>query len=174
MKSICKIAFAAATVLFAAPFAAHVFAQVPATARAPASPFLEGKTIEGRAFNLASLKGKVVLLMFWSTDCAVCRDKMPELRQNVEGWRAKPFELVLVSTDRRIRDLQDYEQIISRTVPVKQRFVQLWSGDAGYQDGFGRHAQLPAAYLIDKSGQVVDSWRGRIPAEAWDRIAELL
>ena len=174
MKSFCKIVFATATFFFAAPFAAHVSAQVPAAARASAPPSLEGRTIEGRAFNLASLKGKVVLLMFWSTDCAVCRDKMPELRQNVEGWRTKPFELVLVSTDRRIRDLQDYEQIISRTVPVKQRFVQLWSGDVGYRDGFGGHAQLPAAYLIDKSGQVVDSWRGRIPAEAWDRIAELL
>ena len=71
-------------------------------------------------------------------------------------------------------DLQDYEQIVSKTVSVKQRFVQLWSGNVGYQDGFGRHAQMPATFLLDKTGNVVDSWRGRIPAEAWDRIAELL
>ena len=80
-----------------------------------APPAVEGKTIEGKPFKLDSLKGKVVLVMFWSTGCAVCRDKMPELRQNYEGWAGKPFEMVLVSTDRAMADLDAYEKIISRT-----------------------------------------------------------
>jgi thiol-disulfide isomerase/thioredoxin len=147
---------------------------VPASAQAPAQPVVEGKTVEGKPFSLASLKGKVVLVMFWSTDCAVCRDKMPELRQNYEGWKGKPFEMVLVSTDRKARDLDDYEKIISRTVPLQQRFVQLWAGEQGYRDSFGKPVQLPAAFLIDKSGKVVERYLGRIPAEAWDKIAELL
>jgi hypothetical protein len=71
-------------------------------------------------------------------------------------------------------DLNDYEKIISRTVPLKQRFVQLWAGEPGYRDSFGKPAQLPAAFLVDKSGKVVERYQGRIPAEAWDRIAELL
>lgn len=139
-----------------------------------APPHMEGRTIEGQPFRLAALKGKVVLVMFWSTGCAVCRDKMPELRQNYEGWAGKPFEMVLVSTDRKIGDLQEYEKIISRTVPLKQRFVQLWSGEAGYQDNFGPPGQLPASFLVDKSGKLVQRYQGRIPAEAWDKIAELL
>lgn len=146
-----------------------------AAAPAPAhAQSLEGRTVEGKPFQLAQLKGKVVLLMFWSTDCAVCRDKMGELRQNYAGWAGKPFEMVLVSTDRRARDLADYEAIISRTVPLKERFVQLWAGEPGYRDGFGKPAQLPASFLIDKTGRVVERYQGRIPAEAWDRIAELL
>ena len=150
--------------LAAAPFAA---AQAP--------PAVEGRTVEGKPFQLASLKGKVVLLMFWSTGCAVCRDKMPELRQNYQGWAGKPFEMVLVSTDRRMKDLDDYEAIITRMVPLKQRFVQLWSGEAGYKDNLGTPAvQLPASFLIDKNGKVVEKYQGRIPAEAWDKIAELL
>jgi thiol-disulfide isomerase/thioredoxin len=141
---------------------------------APAPLRVEGPTVDGRPFQLASLKGKVVLLMFWSTGCAVCRDKMPELRQNYQGWHGKPFELVLVSTDRRVKDLDDYERIISRTVPLKQRFVQLWAGQSGYRDSVGAPGQLPASFLIDKTGKVVERYQGRIPAEAWDRIAELL
>lgn len=142
----------------------------------PASslPALQGRTIDGQPFRLASLRGKVVLVMFWSTDCAVCRDKMGELRQNYQGWRGKPFELVLVSVDRKLADLGSYEQIISRLVPLQQRFVQLWAGDEGYADTFGKPGQLPAAYLLDKSGKVVEKWQGRIPAEAWDRIADLI
>lgn len=146
----------------------------PVLAQPAPAPTVEGRTLEGRPFSLAGLRGKVVLLMFWSTDCAVCRDKMPELRQNYQGWQGKPFELVLVSTDRRLKDLDDYERIISSTVPLKQRFVQLWAGDGGYRDNLGRPAQLPAAWLIDKTGKVVERFSGRIPAEAWDKIAELL
>lgn len=156
------------------PGRAAPIAVAQASAPSAALPQLEGKTIEGRSFTLASQRGKVVLLMLWSTDCAVCRDKMPELRQNYEGWAGKPFELVLVSVDRKVQDVFAYEQIISRTVPLKQRFVQLWAGEPGHRDNLGRPAQLPAAWLIDKSGKVVERYSGRIPAEAWDRIAELL
>ena len=137
-------------------------------------PQIEGKTIDGNPFKLSSLKGKVVLVMYWSTGCAVCRDKMPELRSNYEGWMGKPFELVAISTDSRVQDLMDYERIISRTVPIKQRFIQLWSGENDYKDNLGKHAQLPSAYLVDKTGKIVERYTGRIPAEAWDKIADLL
>lgn len=146
----------------------------PARAQGPAVPAVAGKTVDGKAFQLSSLKGKVVLVMFWSTGCAVCRDKMPELRQNYEGWSGKPFEMVLVSTDRKMQDVEEYERIISRTVPVKQRFVQLWAGEPGYKDNLGKPAQLPATYVIDKTGKLVERYQGRIPAEAWDKIADLL
>jgi hypothetical protein len=63
----------------------------------------------------------------------------PELRR----LAGKPFELVLVSTDRRMQDVEDYERIISSTVPLAQRFVQLWAGEPGFRDNLGRPAQLP-------------------------------
>lgn len=158
------------------PLLALLLAACTAAAQPSASPVptVQGRTLEGKPFELRSLKGKVVLLMFWSTSCAVCRDKMPELRQNYEGWRGKPFEMVLVATDRRMKDVEDYEQIISRTVPLQQRFVQLWSGEPGYKDSLGAPGQLPATFLIDREGRIVERYQGRIPAEAWDRIAELL
>ncbi|WP_374666522.1 TlpA family protein disulfide reductase [Ramlibacter sp.] len=149
-------------------------AQAAAPASTTATPSLAGSTLEGQPFDLARLRGKVVLVMFWSTGCAVCRDKMPELRQNYAGWAGKPFELVLVSTDRQLADVQAYDAIIARTVPLTQRFVQLWAGAPGFRSGFGAPGTLPAGFLIDKTGRVVERYQGRIPAEAWDRIADLL
>ena len=174
----------AVAALIALGMAAPLQAQTPppptkaesvAAARvAAAAPHIEGKTVQGKPFRLSSLKGKVVLVLYWSTSCAVCRDKMPELRTNYEGWAGKPFELVAVSTDARMQDVLDYEAIISRTVSPRQRFVQLWAGDSSYRDNLGQHAQLPAGYLVDKSGKIVERYLGRIPPEAWDRIADLL
>lgn len=156
------------------PFAAQA---QKAAASAPA-PTISGTTLDKKAFQLNSFRGKVVLVMFWSTDCAVCRDKMPELRKNVQGWADQPFELVLVSTDQRMADVEGYNNIIHKSVPMKQRFTQLWSGETGYKDNLGgtqlQRSQLPVTLLIDKKGKLVERFEGRVPAEAWDRISDLL
>jgi hypothetical protein len=45
---------------------------------APAQTTLSGRTLDGKAFDLAERRGRVVLLLLWRTDCAVCLNKMPE------------------------------------------------------------------------------------------------
>jgi peroxiredoxin len=160
--------------LGAAVLAAALGSANAQTAAVGASPSLQGKTVDGKDFQLAQLKGKVVMVMFWSTGCAVCRDKMRELRANYAGWAGKPFELVLVSTDRSMKDIEAYDKIISQSVPLKQRFVSLWSGASGFKQGFGDITQLPSTFVLDQKGKVVDSYQGRVPAEAWDKVAELL
>jgi thiol-disulfide isomerase/thioredoxin len=153
-------------------------ASAPVSSAVAALPSIMGTTLEKKAFNLAALKGKVVLVMFWSTDCAVCRDKMPELRENVQGWAGKPFEVVLVSVDRRMADVDSYNAIINKSVPLQQRFTQLWTGDTLYQDNLNTatltRAQLPAALLIGKDGKLIERFNGRIPVEVWDKISDLL
>ncbi len=144
----------------------------------PSALILEGETLEKKPFQLSALKGKVALVMFWSTDCPVCREQMTELRENVKGWADKPFELVLVSTDKNMKDVADYYAVLKQIVPPKLRFTQMWAGEASYKDSVQAKSitlkQLPATYLIDKTGKVTAVFSGRIPANAWDDIAELL
>ncbi len=175
MYRIANLALAAMLLTQAATTPAQ--AQTTSRAASPsamAPPRLSGQTFDGRPFDLAGLRGKVVLVVFWSTTCAVCRDKMGELRANYEGWRGQPFEMVLVNQDRRLQDVQAYEQIIALTVPRAQRFPQLWNGQPGYADSFGAQAVLPATYIVNKNGKVEKTYVGRIPPEAWDDIADLL
>ena len=49
---------------------------------------------------------------------------------------------------------------------MKQRFVQLWAGDGSHKDYMGEPAQLPAAFLIDKTGKVVERHMGRMAPAA--------
>ena len=153
-------------------------AVAPSVAPIVAAPNVSGIGMDKKPFQLGSLKGRVVMLMYWSTDCAVCRDKMPELRENVRGWADKPFELVLVSVDKRMQDVDSYNAILNASVPTKQRFTQLWAGDPSFKDNLGTaqlpRNQLPVTYLIDKTGKLVERSNGRIPPELWDTIAELL
>ncbi len=177
MYRIANLALVGLLTLSAAPWAQAQTQPQAARALAPAmtaQPRVIGQTFDGRPFDLAGLRGKVVLVVFWSTTCAVCRDKMGELRANYEGWRGQPFEMVLVNQDRRLQDVQAYEQILALTVPRAQRFPQLWSGQPGYADSFGAQAALPATYIINKSGTLEKAYAGRIPPEAWDDIADLL
>ena len=136
---------------------------------------LQGTTLEGQALATEKLRGKVVLVFYWSTDCAVCRSKMPELRANVAGWRGQPFELVTVSVDRHRGDAVAYAQTVSGIVPQSERMPVLWAGEAGYRDSLGARPQrLPLSLLIDTQGRVAAVYEGRIPAEAWDSIADLM
>ena len=167
---------------FCSLFASVSFAQAAKSAASPASKpsnlMVEGETLDKKPFQLGALKGKVALVMFWSTDCPVCRDQMPELRENVQGWVDKPFELVLVSVDKKRKDVDDYYSFLSQVVPSKQRFTQLWAGSNNYKDSISAMQipvkQLPATFLLDKTGKVVSVIYGRIPVQAWDDIAELL
>lgn len=150
---------------------------VPAAALAapPATGHrLIGTTLEGQPYDLQQDLGKAMLVFFWSTDCAVCRDKMPELRANYEAWRDKPFQLVAVSLDRSLQALREYDRILNRVVPMKQQFPQLWRPDTHLRDDFGPIAQTPTSFILDKQHREVKQVHGRIDAALWDDIAELV
>ena len=154
------------------PLLAWPLAQAqPATSSLPT---LEGKTADGQALGLGALRGRVVLVLYWSTGCAVCRDKMHEMRANLAGWQQQPFTLLGVNMDQRREDLVGYETLLRQTVPAPQRLRSVWAADPGFTDTLGPPTHLPSGALIDKTGQLVERYSGRIPPEAWDRIAELL
>jgi thiol-disulfide isomerase/thioredoxin len=144
------------------------------TPDAPTMPELEGTAADGQRRRLAGLRGRVVLVFYWATGCAVCRDKMPELRANLNGWHEAPFTLLGVNMDARRRDWLDYERLVAQSIPANQRFASVWAGGADYRDTMDRPTQLPSACLIDKEGRLVEQYRGRVPVQAWDRIADLI
>jgi thiol-disulfide isomerase/thioredoxin len=135
---------------------------------------LSGQTLDAKPYELGQDQGKAILVFFWSTDCAVCRDKMPELRNNYSAWRDKGFQLVAVSLDKNLADVQAYDRILSHTVPMKQQFPSLWRADPAHRDGFGPITKAPTSFLLNRQGQLEKEIRGRIAAELWDDIAELV
>jgi peroxiredoxin len=146
-----------------------------ALAQTPTAPALVGKTMQPATVDLAQLRGQVVLLFFWSTDCAVCLDKLPELRRNLEGWRGKDFHIIAVSQDRSMADLKAYEQVLDKVAPPNPQMKIVWRKDPAHKDSFGElPLRTPTTVVLDRSGKIAKTIRGRVPAELWDDIAELV
>lgn len=145
-----------------------------ATAAAPVMPELAGSTADNQRVQLTDFRDRVVLVFYWATGCAVCRDKMRELRANLAGWKDQPFSLLGVNMDPKRQDWLDYERLVAQSIPAAQRFASVWAGGSDFRDTMGRPAQLPSACLIDKDGRLVEQYRGRVPVEAWNRIADLI
>lgn len=135
---------------------------------------LSGNTLDGERFSLQALRGKVVMLFFWNTDCVPCLQKMPELRANAAGWRGKPFELVLVSTDRDRAAVLVYMQTLKQIEKNGPPMPALWAGDLSYGAPLAAPAAVPLTLVIDARGEIVARHAGRIAPEAWDDVAGLL
>jgi hypothetical protein len=81
---------------------------------------------------------------------------------------------VAVSLDKNLADVQAYDRILSHTVPMKQQFPSLGRADPAHKDSFGRVSKTPTSFLLNRDGQLVKEFRGRIAPELWDDIAELV
>ena len=123
----------------------------------------------GEKFNPESLRGKVAIVFYWATTCAVCRNSLPELRLNMNGWRKKPFALVTVNVDKNAEDWMAYERIQHKTQsPPKGLIAVRQDEDKSVP------MKLPMTLLVDAKGKVVARYEGRLAPEAWDGVADLM
>jgi thiol-disulfide isomerase/thioredoxin len=130
---------------------------------------LHAHNMGGEPFEVNALKGKVAIVFFWSTSCAVCRDSLPELRANLAGWRDKPFALVTVNVDVKASDWLAYESILSKTkMPPKSLYP------LRQDEGRLVPPKLPLTLLVNAQGKVVARFEGRLAPEAWDGVADLM
>ena len=141
-----------------------------AQAQPPSAPFqVQATNPQGERFLTQDLKGKVAVVFYWSTSCAVCRDSLPEMRANLAGWKSKPFALVTVNLDRRKDDWLAYENLVNLTQMPGKNLITLRQDDA-----VPAPAKLPLTLLVDAKGNVVARYEGRVAPEVWDSVADLM
>lgn len=135
---------------------------------------LQARTLDGEPFSMAQLKGKVVMLFFWSSDCVPCVQRMPELRANAAGWRGKAFALITVNLDRTRQPAVDYLKTVRAVEGSNSSIVPLWQGDVEAAPAWMRSVKPPYTGVIDVDGRVVSKFVGRVAPEAWDDVASLI
>lgn len=150
-------------------------ASVPfAQAKQVSEPIITANTTTGDRFELAKLRGKVVIVYFWSTDCSICLNVMNEIRINTQGWANQPFATVAVNLDKTRADFDSYIYKLRMMSQDQNKVIHVYGSDLYYKDNLGVKGKPPTAFLIDANGQLIARYKGRIPAQAWNRIADLL
>jgi len=109
--------------------------------------------IDGRAVDLASLHGKVVLIDFWATWCPPCRAEVPHVVETYKKLHDKGFEVIGISLDQNKEALVEFTKKNSMTWP--QYFDgKGWENSISKKNGID---SIPAMWLIDKQGKVVST-----------------
>jgi thiol-disulfide isomerase/thioredoxin len=106
--------------------------------------------LDGREIDLAKLKGKVVLVDFWSTTCGPCIAEMPAIKAAYEKYHARGFEVVAISLDEKESALRRF--IKENALPWPQHF-----DGKGFENKFALQYGIfgiPVTWLVDKQGNL--------------------
>lgn len=113
------------------------------------APKLVVAALDGQTFDLAKLRGKVVLVNYWATWCAPCRKDMPKLDAFYRGHHQQNLEMIGISVDRP-SDLQKVRKVMATLAyPVAvPKDVTV--------DGFGPPEGVPITWIVDADGKIRD------------------
>lgn len=134
---------------------------------APA-PALKGKLFSGEQFDLAQLRGKVVLINFYSSYCKFCAYEIGNVETFLENNRDKGFEVIVVSVDS-VEDRHRTERMLG--IYNLKGFM----ADELEQSGFEKRYATPTTFVVDRAGVLRSKSRGaKMPSWFREHIDPLL
>jgi len=112
--------------------------------------------IDGRAVDMEKLRGKVVLLEFWSTGCIPCVEEIPNIKDVYARYRAQGFEVIGVSQDSGPGGLGRLQAFVSKN---GMSWPQLHDPEnAGVRGSLAARysvTAIPAPFLFGRDGKLV-------------------
>ena len=101
----------------------------------------------GKPLKLAELKGHVVIVDFWASWCAPCREELPVLEGLYRKYRDKGLIVVGVGLDHELDKLTKFLRASPLSFPV------VHDEQGTVADRYGP-PKMPSSYLIDKRGVI--------------------
>lgn len=131
-----------------------------------AAPSFSGQALDGTMYDLERLQGKVVVLTFWTTRCAICHSEIPNLNRVAERYRGKDVVFLAVTMDNEakvnpyIKKNPFHFHILPNSFGVMLKYAD--------RDRSGNiNMGFPAHFLINRSGKIV------LRTDGWDKAANL-
>ena len=150
----------------AAAVLAVVGALIYALMDKPSAPAATFTTLEGNPIVLNELRGKVVLVNFWSTSCPGCIKEMPDLIQTYQQYKDKGFVVVAVAMS---YDPPNYVANFAQTRQLP--FPVALDVNGEHARAFGNVQLTPTSFIIGKDGSIIEQKLGELD---FDKLKTLL
>lgn len=125
-------------------------------------------TLDERRLSTDDLLGRVVILTFWATWCAPCREELPLLSAHAERHAADGLEVLGFSLDSPDKLAEVRARASALSFPVG---LLLRSDAAGY----GRMWRIPVTFTIDAQGRLADDgWCDKTPSWTEERLERIV
>ena len=109
------------------------------------------KDADGKDFNLASQKGKVILLDFWATWCPPCKVEIPWFVEFQRKYGPQGFIVIGVSVDDPAGKLKPFGQQYKVNYPL---LVGEGRNDIKGPRGYNAAWGLPKTFVIGRDGKI--------------------
>jgi peroxiredoxin len=133
----------------------------------PQAPNAIFRTIDGKQFTMESLRGKMVLVNFWATDCPGCIEEMPELIKTYQTYQDKNFELVAVAMPHDTKS-----QVVNYATHNALPFPVIHDASGNIAEQFNDVRLTPTAFIIDKEGHIVGKTIGTLNFSALRQLLD--
>ena len=129
------------------------------------APAIVGTTLDGAAFDLASLRGKPVVVNFWGPGCVPCRDEFPLFEAKETEHAADGLTVVGVLTDDPVEPARDF------VAQYGADWATVIDPDKAIKTAY-RVAARPQSYFVDRSGVVRSIQIGEVNDADFERQYE--
>jgi peroxiredoxin len=120
-----------------------------------AAPDFSLQDLDGKPLDLASYRGKVVLLDFWATWCTPCRGEIPHFVELQDKYRDQGLQVIGISMDDGPKPVRAFYQEFKMNYPVAV-------GNEKVAEAYGGVLGLPVTFLIGRDGRVVAKHVGEV------------
>jgi peroxiredoxin len=113
------------------------------------APAISLPGVDGKAVELSSLKGKVVVLDFWASWCGPCRKENPFNVEMYDAYKNKGFTFFSISLD---RNKEAWKKAIAKDQLTWPHHVLDAQGETAVRYGV---EAIPATFVVDRDGKIL-------------------
>jgi thiol-disulfide isomerase/thioredoxin len=140
------------------------------------APEVHLKQLDDREVSLSDYSGKVVLVNFWATWCAPCREEIPWLIEMQKKYADKGFTVLGLAMD------EEGKSVVAPFVSNEQFLIEggqkaamdypIVLGNDDIANRFGGLFGYPTSILISRNGKIIKRITGEISKQDMSREIE--